>query len=214
MLSDLLTLLATVDPFGTLAIFVGLTAHLTPPQRRRTAVEAIALSGAILLAFLVAGEVLLTFLGVSLLAFQLSGGIVFFLFGLKMIFGEATGEATAARVTRDEAPEAAEAARRSLAIYPLAIPSIASPGAILAVVLLTRNDLHDLPDQATIAALLVGVLAFTLGLLLLSERIFRIIGAGGANLLVRLLGLLLASIAGQMVLDAVVAVLRSVVAGG
>lgn len=203
MLTDLLTLLATVDPFGTLAIFVGLTSHLTPAQRRRTAIEAIAVSGAILLGFLVAGEYLLDAMGVSLLAFQLSGGIVFFLFGLKMIFGQATGAATATDLSRREVPEED---RRNLAIYPLAIPSIASPGAILAIVLMTRNDLHDLRDQTLVAGLLVGVLVFTLALLLMADSVFRLIGAGGANLLVRLLGLLLASLAGQMILDGVIAV--------
>lgn len=202
MLAQLLTLLATIDPFGTLALFVGLTAHLSAKARRRTALEAVSLTAAILLAFLIVGEPLLHFLGVSLSAFQLSGGIVFFLFGLQMIFGEATGERAAEQGSHSH--EETEEDRRALAIYPLAIPSMASPGAILAVVMMTRNDQHPIGEQVVTATLLLGVLLFTLLLLLLSTRIFKLIGTGGANLMVRLLGLLLTSIAGQMVIDALI----------
>ncbi|MEM1452896.1 MAG: MarC family protein [Planctomycetota bacterium] len=198
MLTQLIAFLATIDPVGTLALFIGVTQGLGPEERRRTAVRAVATTAAILFAFLVVGEPLLEALGVSLPAFQLGRfqlvrGIVFFLFGVQMIFGTATGSAA-----DDEAGD-----WRSLAVYPLAIPSMASPGAILAVVLATRNDDNTIAEQAATAGVLALVLLLTLAVLLTANATYALIGRGGANPLVRLLGLLLASMATQLVVDAV-----------
>ena len=110
-----------------------------------------------------------------------------------MIFGTATGSAA-----DDEAGD-----WRSLAVYPLAIPSMASPGAILAVVLATRNDDNTIAEQAATAGVLALVLLLTLAVLRTANATYALIGRGGANPLVRLLGLLLASMATQLVVDAV-----------
>jgi multiple antibiotic resistance protein len=197
VVGNFLILLATIDPLGTLAFFVGLTANLSDAERRRVAFRCIGFSFAVLLAFLVAGQLLLGALGIALSSFQLSGGIIFFLFGLRMIFGSDTDVASAADPDHD------------VAIFPLAVPSIASPGSILAVVMLTDNDLVEIPDQVVTGLLLAGILLFTLLLLLLANQVYRIIGAAGANLLVRVLGLILAALATEMVIEAVTEIVRA-----
>ena len=159
-------------------------------------------AGAILLFFLVVGEPVLDRIGASLLSFRMAGGIIFFLFGVQMVFSEPSNSAANA----DGEPPTA----REVAIYPIAIPSLASPGAILAVVLMTRNDSYAVEEQAVTAGLLVGVLLMTMVMLLLADKIYRLIGKAGASLLVRVLGLLLAAIAGQMIIDAAIEIARKV----
>jgi len=132
---DFLMLLVTVDPIGTVALFVPLTASLSMQQRRVIARKAVIVAGAVLLGFLVAGEILLANLGIRLLSFQVAGGVVLFLFGLQMIFG--TGVAS---------PHLKTDAGHDIAVFPLALPAIASPGAIAAVVLLTDNHRHSIAE--------------------------------------------------------------------
>ena len=94
LVSDFLIFVATIDPVGTLALFVGLTAGLAPAQRTKVAFRAIAYSAAILVAFVGVGQVLLGSLGIRMEAFQLAGGIIFFLFGVQMVFGVGAGAAS------------------------------------------------------------------------------------------------------------------------
>lgn len=187
-----LILFATIDPIGTLSIFVGVTAAVPAAERAKIAVRSVSIGGAVLLGFLVAGQVLLQGLGVGLSAFQLSGAIVLFLFGLQMIFGSGA----ASGQTRPEAGH-------DLAVFPLAIPSIASPGSILAIVVLTDNHTFSVADQAVTAVLLGVVLAITLALLLTATRIHRLIGHSGANIMIRIMGILLCGLAMELFLEAI-----------
>ena len=191
LVSDFLMFVATIDPVGTLALFVGLTAGLAPAQRNRVAFRAIAYSAAILVAFIGVGQVLLGSLGIRLEAFQLAGGIIFFLFGVQMVFGVGAGATGAA-------PEPGH----DVAVFPLAVPSIASPGSILAAVVLTDNRQFSLLDQAMTTGLLLAALALTLVFLLLANRIYAWIGDAGATLMVKVLGLILAALAVEMILGA------------
>ena len=191
LVSDFLMFVATIDPVGTLALFVGLTAGLAPAQRNRVAFRAIAYAAVILVAFIGVGQVLLGSLGIRLEAFQLAGGIIFFLFGVQMVFGVGAGAA-------GTAPEPGH----DVAVFPLAVPSIASPGSILAAVVLTDNRQFSLLDQAMTAGLLLAALALTLVFLLLANRIYAWIGNAGATLMVKVLGLILAALAVEMILGA------------
>jgi multiple antibiotic resistance protein len=191
LMSDFLMFVATVDPVGTLALFVGLTAGLAPAQRNRVAFRAIAYAAVILVAFIGVGQVLLGSLGIRLEAFQLAGGIIFFLFGVQMVFGVGAGAA-------GTAPEPGH----DVAVFPLAVPSIASPGSILAAVVLTDNRQFSLLDQAMTTGILLAVLALTLVFLLLANRIYAWIGNAGAMLMVKVLGLILAALAVEMILGA------------
>ena len=189
--SDFLVFLATIDPVGTLALFVGLTAGISAQERTRVAFRAIGYSAVILLVFVFVGQLVLGSLGIRLESFQLAGGIIFFLFGVQMVFG--TGAASAGSKSEPG---------HDVAAFPLAVPSIASPGSILAAVILTDNREFSFGEQVITALLLMAVLGLTLLLLLQANRIYDWIGDAGSALMVRVLGLVLAALAVEMILGA------------
>jgi multiple antibiotic resistance protein len=196
---DFLMFFATIDPVGTLALFVALMGSVPVAERARTAVRAVLYSGGILLGFMAFGQLVLNGLGIRLMSFQLAGGIILFLFGLKMVLG--SGEA-------DEG--AGVEPGRDVAVFPLAIPSIAGPGAIVASVVLTDNDRFAVGDQVMTALMLIAVLALTLGALLLADRIYRLIGASGSAILVRIMGIVLTALATQETLESVDEIVRTI----
>tara|TARA_R110000787_G_scaffold187146_7_gene299072 strand:+ start:12978 stop:13598 length:621 start_codon:yes stop_codon:yes gene_type:complete len=189
LLQDALIIWATIDPIGTLAIFTGLTGGLDAAQRRRTAIRAIAYSAAVLLGAIVIGQILLTAMGIRLISFQLGGGIVLFLFGLQMIFGSGA-------TSGEKEPG------HDMAVFPLAIPATATPGAILAVILLTDNSQYPVATQALTALVMLAILLVTLCLLLMSTQIMRVLGRGGASILTRIMGMILAAFSVELVMDA------------
>ena len=191
LIRDALMLWATIDPIGTLAIFASVTAALTPGQRRKTALKATVYSALILLGSIVIGQILLSALGIDLLSLQVAGGAILFLFALQMIFGSKMDE-----------QGGDTSSQHDLAVFPLAVPSIASPGAIMAVIVLTDNNLHDIPEQLATAGVLIGVLIVTFLLMLASTRILRVIGSNGAAILIRVMGLILAALSVQLVFEA------------
>ena len=195
-LRDFLLLFATVDPIGTLAIFLSLTSKRTRAERWRIGLLGVLIAGLVLVAFLVIGEIVLSGMGVRLPSFQLSGGIILFLFSLQMVFGDLSTHGGAGEVAGD------------VTVFPLALPTIASPGAILAVVLLTENHTHSVGQQAMTAAMLALVLLIVLGVFWLAEPIHRTIGTTGENVLVRVMGLLLAALAAEEVVQAIFAIIR------
>jgi multiple antibiotic resistance protein len=183
-------LCAVIDPLGTVPVFIAATRQHPEGDKRSIAVQAVIIATGILLFFLIAGQVLLEQMGIPLSAFQIAGGIVLFLFSLTMIFSESKleGEMNIIKSGRDTA------------IFPLAIPSIASPGAILAIVLLTDNHRFNILHQTYIAVIMLLVLAITLSLLLLGEKIHKLIGDSGASVASRVMGLILGSVAANDVL--------------
>ncbi len=189
--SKFIVLWAVIDPVGTVPVFIYATTDRTNTERRQIALHASLAAAGILLFFIVAGEPMLLAMNVPLLAFEIAGGIVLFLFALTMIFGESKpdGERKLVRSVQETA------------IYPLATPSIASPGAMLAVVLLTENQTHTLLDQAGTAMIMLLVVFMSFGMMLLAGPILRFIGRGGASVISRVMGLILASIAATHVLD-------------
>jgi multiple antibiotic resistance protein len=147
----------------------------------------------VLAAFIVAGEVLLQLMGIPLRSFQIAGGIVLFLYGVGMVLGEV--RENPAPITSDDII--------SLAIYPIAIPGIAGPGSILAIVLLTDNTRFSILEQFGTLVVLAVALLTVLAILLFANPISRRIGKGGANVLKRIMGLVLTAVAVNMVLSAV-----------
>lgn len=188
---DALILWATIDPIGTMALFAALTARLTPDERRRTAFKAIIYAALVLIGSIVIGQVILNAMGIRLVSFQLGGGIILFLFGLQMIFS-----ADPQPATKEPEPE------HDMAVFPIAIPATATPGAILAVILLTDNHVYPVTVQIGTALIVVGILAVTLVLLLLSEKIIKIIGTSGASILTRVMGMILAALSVELVMNA------------
>lgn len=188
---DLVTILVVVDPIGTLPVFYFAAAGVPESQHKALAVRAVLVASLVLLFFLVAGQFLLEALGLRLGSFQVAGGIVLFLFAMMMIFGDSKPDS-----------EIKEAERHDLsgAIFPLAMPSIASPGAMLVVVILTDNHVNPIQEQLVTAGLLMGVMLLTLILLLLASHLRKVIGNTGANVISRVMGIILATIAVDSVL--------------
>ena len=187
---DFMLIWTTIDPIGNLALFAGLTAALTREERRRVARRATTYAAIILVGAVVLGQIILDAMGIHLLSLKLAGGIILFLFSLQMLFGsfENTGGA----------PEEG----RDIAVFPLAVPSIAGPGTIMAVIVQTDNDVYTVPQQAATAGVLLLVLLMTYVLFLLSEKILDVIGRQGASILVRIMGIILASLSVELVMNA------------
>ena len=189
-IQDALILWATIDPIGTLAIFSALTAGMSVTQRRKTATRAVLYAGGVLIGSLVIGQVLLTAMGISLLSFQLGGGIILFLFGLQMIF-------------TDNDQSSGKEPDHNVAIFPIAIPATATPGAILAVILLTDNQIYPIAQQLVTGLIVVATLAITWVMMFFSDRILAVIGSGGASLLTKIMGMILAALSVQLVMNAI-----------
>ncbi|QDU43327.1 hypothetical protein Mal52_17990 [Symmachiella dynata] len=191
LIRDFMMLWATIDPIGTLSLFLGVTAAYSAQQRKSIALRCIAYSAIILLATIIVGQLLLDAMGISLPSFQIAGSAILFLFGLQMIFGSA-----APKKTEEDEPH-------DVAVFPLAIPSIASPGAIMAVTLATDNDQFEIVEQAATAVTMLLVLAITGAMLLAAERIHRAIGNNGAAILVRVMGMILAALATESLIEGI-----------
>ncbi|GAA4220236.1 MarC family protein [Sagittula sp. NFXS13] len=197
LLREFVTLFVVVDPIGTLPVFYFATAAVPAALHWKFAVRAVLVAWIVLLGFLVGGQLLLEALGLRFGSFQIAGGIILFLFALTMIFGESKP---------DHEIVEAEKGHLAGAVFPLAMPSIASPGAMLAIVVLTDNHAHSIPDQVLTAVLLTAVLALTLGLLLLGARLKRVLGSTGASVISRVMGIILATVAVDAVLGGLDAV--------
>ena len=176
---------AVVDPIGTVPVFIAATSPHDEKEKRKIAILATLAAAGILVFFVVAGELILTAMDIPLSAFQVAGGIILFLFALTMIFGESKPEEEVKLITNVN----------ETAIFPLAIPSIASPGAMLAAVLLTENAKYTFVEQAQVTAILLAVLVVVLVLMLAASWIHRFIGNSGASIISRVMGLILASVA-------------------
>lgn len=185
LIVQFVVLWAVIDPIGSIPVYLSKTASLSALDRRRVASKAILVSTGILLFFLVAGQLLLEAMQIPLSAFQTAGGLVLLLFALTMIFGE----------SKPEQEMQMDYDISDLAVFPIAVPSIASPGAMMAVVMLTDNHRYSLIDQALTALVMLGVLLITYLLLHSASRIQKVIGRTGASVISRVMGLILAAVA-------------------
>lgn len=196
-ISSLITFFVVIDPPGCAPIFAGLTAGATATHRRAMALRAVLVSAAILFVFALFGEALLKGLGISLASFRIAGGIMLFLIALEMVFEKRTErrEDRAAKVAAT--PEVED-----VSIFPMAMPMIAGPGSIASVMLLmSRNE--GIERSVVILGALASILLLTLVALLAAGPIMRVLGAKIEAVITRLLGVLLAALAVQFVIDGV-----------
>jgi multiple antibiotic resistance protein len=197
LVSALVTLIVVVDPVGLVPTFLAITEGLPPRPRRDVALRACLIAGAILAGSAFAGDWLLRTLAISLPAFRIAGGLLLFSIASEMVFG--------LRIERQsrQAEEAIEEQVRNIAAFPLAIPLMAGPGAITATVLIAGRAGGD-PLRL---AILLGAIAVSIALCLIAfmvaARIARLLGITGNVVLSRLLGVLLAALAVQYVIDGV-----------
>ncbi|NWK55569.1 MarC family protein [Verrucomicrobiaceae bacterium N1E253] len=193
MLATFVLLWAVIDPVGTVPVFISASQGHSAAEKRKIAKIAALSAAGILLFFVVIGEVMLLAMGVPLLAFQIAGGLILFLFALTMIFGESKPEGEVKAIGK----------LQDTAVFPLATPSIASPGAMMAVVLMTENGSHSLLHQLTTVILMFVVIGVAYLLMRFAGEISRIIGSGGASIVSRVMGMILASIAATNVLEGI-----------
>jgi multiple antibiotic resistance protein len=195
--SAFVTFFVVIDPPGCAPIFASLTRDATPAHRRAMAIRSTAVAAAILLFFALLGEALLRHLGISLAAFRIAGGIMLFLIALEMVFEKRTQrrESRAQEVSAD--PE-----HDDISVFPMGIPMIAGPGSIASVMLLmARTD--GLQRSLVVLAALGAILLMTLAALLAAGWLMRLLGNRMEAMLTRLLGVILAALAAQFVIDGI-----------
>jgi multiple antibiotic resistance protein len=190
------TLFVVVDPLGVAPMFVALTGELGGAERRRTLSRALAVAFGVTIFFLVGGGFLLSYLGVTVHAFAISGGVLLFAASLTMLFGQRPGL---------QAPESHElgAAGEDIAVFPLAIPLLSGPGTITTVLLLTNQVRGDPLRMAIFAAVIAVVYLIAWWILYAGERVMARLGAGKVHIITRVLGIVLAALAVQYILNGV-----------
>ena len=196
------TLWVVIDPIGTIPVFVAVTAGIEASKRSRVAIHAALVAAGVLIFFLVAGQFLIDALRISLPAFQIAGGLILFLFALMMIFGDSKPQAEAKDL--ENGPQ-----QGSPAVFPLAVPSLASPGAMLAVVLLTDNNRFSITEQAVTAGLMLSVIAIAFLLMLAAGPILKVIRVSGAAVVSRVMGMILAAVAVVNVIVAIIELIET-----
>jgi multiple antibiotic resistance protein len=196
-LSAFVTLFVVIDPPGCAPIYAGLTANATPAARRSMAMRACLVAGLILLGFALVGEDLLAAMHIEIDAFRIAGGIMLFLIALDMVFEKRTQrrEDRADKVRGDPAHE-------DVAIFPMAMPMLAGPGAIASIMLLAGNA-RGPEGTAVVLAALAAVLLLTMLALMAASPLMKLFGAKVEAVITRLLGVLLAALAAQYVIDGV-----------
>ena len=194
-LSAFITLFVVIDPPGCAPIYAGLTKGATTAQRRNMAIRATFIAGVILLIFALFGEQLLGALHIELDSFRIAGGLMLFWIAFEMVFEKRTQR-------REERAEkvAATPEVEDVSIFPMAIPMLAGPGAIAAIMLL-MNEAQDLTQTFTVLGALASVLIITMLALMAAGPIMRLFGDKVEAAITRVLGVLLAALAAQYVID-------------
>lgn len=194
--SALVTFLVVIDPPGCVPIFASLTSGATPVHRRAMAVRSVLVASGILLFFGLLGEDLLDALGISLSAFRIAGGIMLFLIAIDMVFEKRTER------RENRAQEVSAREPEDVSVFPMAIPMIAGPGSIASIMLLmARSD--GLSESLVVLGAMVLTLTLTLLSLLLAGPLMRLLGHKMEAMITRILGVILAALAAQFVIDGI-----------
>lgn len=197
-LTSFTTFFATVGPVEAAVLFATLTPKMAQSERAAIAMRATAIASLILLVFTLLGQPLLDELGVTIPALQTAGGIILLMIALDMIFARPT---SAFKLTEPEDVEAQT--KDDIAVFPLATPLLAGPGAMSAGIVLAANADGKALALATTVGALAAVMVITLGLLLASHQLNRMLGITAQRVLMRVFGILLSGIAVQAVFNGV-----------
>lgn len=192
LVTQFVTLWAVLEPISHLSMFMAVTSELTDKGRRRAAVLATFFAFLILVFFIVVGQALLDAMGISILSFQVAGGLILFVYAMTMIFTD-MGKPQALEIDEDKH-------LASMAVYPLATPVIAGPGAILSVMILANNSRHSIHDQVITIAVVAALMVIMLVLFFLAKYLLLVIRQSGANLVRRIMGIILAALAVDIIL--------------
>lgn len=192
-----ITLFVTIDPVGLAPIFLALTNGMSTSERRYVALRASLIAGCLLITFSLLGGAILTTLGITLPAFRIAGGLMLFWIAFEMVFAkrsERKSKAADRTISIDEV--------RNIAVFPLAIPLMSGPGAISAVILLSGSN-HTLAGHLTLIGVILLMMLGTYLVFFASEKIDQFLGETGRVVLTRLLGVLLAALSVQFVIDGI-----------
>ncbi len=187
---------ATIDPIGVAVIFAALTSGATVSHRRIMALRGTAISAGILLVFALFGDPLLKYMGITLPALRIAAGILLLLLAIDMVFARTSGGLS---TTETEAEEAEQ--KQDISVFPLATPLIAGPGAMGAGILLVAQAEGDPVLEAIVIGALAAVLVINLVLLFVAAQLQKLLGVTGLNVVARVMGILLAALAVQFILD-------------
>jgi multiple antibiotic resistance protein len=197
-LTSAVALLVTIDPVGTGPVFAALTRDSDDAHRRRMAIKGVLIAAIILFVFAFVGEFLLHALGIGFPAFRIAGGILLLLLAIDMAFARPSG------IRSTTPPEQEEASHKEdISVFPLAIPLIAGPGALTSLLLLMGRAQGDILGQAVVMGVLTLVLLANLAVLLAAAKVSKLMGVTGVNVINRVLGILLAALACQFVIDGI-----------
>ena len=190
-------LFIVVDPIGVAWLFAALTTGSEPNQQRRMAIQGVAFALVFMYLFFFLGEGVLSWMGISMPAFRIAGGILLFLLSLEMVFARQSGLRS---TTSGEQYEAEH--KQDISVFPLAFPLVAGPGA-LATVMLMAGQIENMTQRITQSVVILSVCAITLLALFMARPLSVHLGETGANVISRLLGLILAALAVQFVIDGI-----------
>ncbi|WP_299836474.1 MarC family protein [uncultured Tenacibaculum sp.] len=193
LITTFLFLFAVIDPIGSVPVYLEATRDFDDISKRKIAIRASSIAFLILLFFILVGQIIFEGMEVTLDAFQISGGVILFLFALTMIFGDGKPEKEKQRITD----------YKHVTIFPIAIPSIASPGAITAVVILTDNHSYTFNEQIITTVFVFSVIVLTAFILLAANKVQKIIGNYGITVISKIMGLILASYAVQNIMTGI-----------
>jgi len=200
LISATVTFLVIIDPIGNVPIFMAVTQGRSNVERRAAAVRAISVAAVTLVVFGILGNYILEFLGITLAALQIAGGILLLLLAIDMVLARQSG------LRSTTAPEDQEAEHREdVAVFPLAIPLIAGPGAMTSVLLMIGRVNHDLLGIVLVLGVMLGVLVVTLLAFFSASWLMERLGVTGVNVVGRVLGIILAALAAQNIVDGLAA---------
>ncbi|MEM7214193.1 MAG: MarC family protein [Pseudomonadota bacterium] len=202
LLNAFITLFVTIDPIGLAPLFLGLTEGMTRKQRYSVGLRACTIAFCLLIVFLFAGNAILDKMGITIHAFRVAGGLLLFYIAFEMVFGsrqDRKEKSSREAITKDHIA--------NLAVFPLALPLIAGPGAISAAILLSGQAGGSLEWRGMLAAIIFAIVTLTLISFIAAEAIDRYLGHTGRMILTRLLGVLLAALSVQFVVDGLKALL-------
>lgn len=198
------TLFVIIDPFAVVPMFVALTRNESGLSKRRTASKSTIIATILLISFAFAGDKLLDAMSISEPAFRIAGGFLLLLAAIDMVVARTSGIRS---TTGDEAEEAAH--RDDISVFPLAIPLIAGPGALTSIVVLMRQaEVIGFKAEMGVVLILMGVLLFTYFSLLIGDKVMKILGVTGTNVLTRVFGIILAALAVQNIINGITMVVK------
>jgi len=202
-LNAFVTLFVTIDPIGMIPIFIALTQGMNSAERRSVAFRSATIALCLLTLFSFAGTIILNTLGITLPAFRIAGGFLLFYIAFEMIFEKRQARresATDTVITKDDIAH--------IAAFPLAIPLIAGPGSISAVILISGQFGNDFQSYAILIGVVIAVLAILIVTFMLATPIDKYLGTSGRMIMTRLMGVLLAALSVQFVVDGIAAIWR------